>query len=199
MTQDVNIHHALAAVWQATNSTAESWVIGGSASLMLRGLPLAAMPRDLDLYCDDQDVANIHKALEPYAVDKPTLSVTGMYRSVLSRYRIKGVQVELVGGFRVEAGGSVYETKVRETLLPLSDWIDINVMELVLPVVPLAHELWFNFLRDRMDRVELIVKAFSAAPEKHLHAFAAIEQSNTFTEEAKHSLRRLLANREAGE
>ncbi|WP_138753488.1 hypothetical protein [Paenibacillus sinopodophylli] len=193
MTVTEHTHLALAAIKQAIEPTLAEWVIGGSTSLMLRGLPLTAPPRDLDIYCDLEDVETIHTALMPYALDTPALSVTEMYRSVLSHYSVHGVQVELVGGFRVESSAGVYKTKVREMLLLFTEWVQLKDTMLKLPVVPLAHELWFNFMRGREDRVELIAKAYASSPAKHEAAFRAIEESNSFTKVAKETLRELLA------
>lgn len=198
MTEMERIHNALAVVKKATEASSAKWVIGGSTSLMLRGLPLSALPRDLDIYCDEEDIAAIHKALEPYALDQPALSETGMYRSILSHYLIEGIQVELVGGFHVKASGSLYVTMVRNVLLAYSDLIELIETDIAVPVVPLAHELWFNFLRDRMDRVDLVAQAYAKAPALHERALLAIEEYNAFTAEAKRSLHLIISTREAG-
>lgn len=198
MTDHKRILNALAAVIRATDSSPSKWIVGGSASLMLRGLPLSAEPRDLDIYCDDEDVHSIYQALKEYAVDEPTVSVTGMYRSKLSHFLIHQVQVELVGGFQVFASGCHYETAVRELLVPFGKQIFVSGTSLMTSIVPLAHELWFNYLRGREDRVRLIIQAFAEAPDLHEGAYRAIELSNTFTEEAKYNLRRLITVREVG-
>lgn len=198
MTEHERIHKALAAVIIATRSSPVKWIVGGSASLMLRGLPLSAKPRDLDIYCDDEDVHCIYEALKAFALDEPALSITDMYRSKLSHYRIHDVQVELVGGFQVKACGSHYETMVRTLLVPFAEQVHLSEPLLAVSVVPLAHELWFNYLRGRMDRVELIAQAFAEAPALHRAALLAIEASNTFTMEAKLSLHHLISVGEAG-
>jgi hypothetical protein len=198
MTEHDRIHKALAAVMKATESSKAKWIVGGSASLMLRGLPLSTEPRDLDIYCDDKDVASLYESLKAFAIDEPTLSITDMYRSTLSHYLIHDVQVELVGGFHVRAGGNHYETMVRELLIPHAE--QMQWIERANPafIVPLAHELWFNFLRSRLDRVELIIQAFAEAPARHEAALHAIEASNALTLEAKRSLHHLMSVREAG-
>ncbi|MBD2869645.1 nucleotidyltransferase family protein [Paenibacillus arenilitoris] len=199
MTDNEPIHEALAAIVHATASPGASWVVGGSAGLMLRGLPLAAEPRDLDIYCDDEDVALIYEALRQYAVDEPELSVTGMYRSRLCHFHIKGIQVELVGGFQVTADGCRYVTDVKNLLIPYGDVVSFGDGSREAAVVPLAHELWFNRLRGREDRVALIANAFAAAPGRHEEALEAIEAGNSFTAAAKSGVRRLIGLREAGD
>ncbi|WP_054024366.1 hypothetical protein [Bacillus sp. FJAT-28004] len=198
MSEHERIHKALVAVKKATETCQAQWIIGGSASLMLRGLELSKEPRDLDIYCDDVDVHILYKALDPFALDQPTLSVTDMYRSTLSHFLIHEIQVELVGGFEVNARGNRYETMVNKLLMPFSEQVVLNDADYSVAIVPLAHELWFNFLRERMDRVDLIVKAFAKNPMLHEEALLAIEKKNTFTAEARRSLHHLLSNRKAG-
>ena len=198
MTEQERIHNTLAAVIKATQSSSAKWVVGGSAGLMLRGLPLSAEPQDLDIYCDDEDVETIYESLKAYALDEPTISITELYRSKLSHFLIHDVQVELVGGFQVKVSGNHYETMVRKLLIPFAEQIPFSERALPAAVVPLAHELWFNYLRNRRDRVELIVQAMAEAPVRHADALQAIEASNTFTAEAKRSLHHLISEREAG-
>lgn len=198
MSENERIHKALAAVKKATESSQAQWIIGGSASLMLRGLELSNNPRDLDIYCDEENVEEIYDALEPFAQDQPTLSVTDMYRSTLSHFIIQGIQVELVGGFEVSAKGCKYETMVNKLLMPFSEQVQLNDANYSVAIVPLAHELWFNFLRDRMDRVDLIVQAIAKAPAQHEGAFLAIETNNAFTAEARRTLHQLLSYGKAG-
>ncbi|WP_139994677.1 nucleotidyltransferase domain-containing protein [Paenibacillus paridis] len=198
MTEQQRIHKALAAIIQATEQSSSQWIIGGSTSLMLRGIPLAADPRDLDIYCDDEDMDDLYEALSSFAIDEPVISVTDMYRSRLCHFTVHEVQVELVGGFRVQAGGNIYETMVRKLLLPFSDHAYLEGSALAASVVPLAHELWFNYLRGRADRVDMIVQAFAESPSKHEGALAAIEQNNVFTIEAKRSLHHLISAGEVG-
>lgn len=198
MLEQERMYKALAAVQKATQPKRANWVIGGSVSLMLRGLPLLSEPSDLDIYCDDEDVNTIYEALKPYVIDHPTISVTNIYRSSLSHYLIHETQVELVGGFQVNANGSLYKTMVNELLMPYSDKVVLLDNESLVSIVPLAHELWFNYLRNRMDRVELIAHAYAEAPSMHESALLAIEASNQFTIEAKQHLHQLLGIRKAG-
>ncbi|MGM0880480.1 MAG: nucleotidyltransferase domain-containing protein [Bacillota bacterium] len=198
MTEMKHIQKALATVIHATESKPSKWVVGGSAGLMLRGIPLSAAPRDLDIYCDDEDMYSIFQSLREFAVDEPTVSVTGMYRSRLCHFHIHNVQVELVGGFQVKASGCHYATAVRELLIPYGKRIKLSGTSQSVYVAPLAHELCFNMLRGRSDRVQLIVQAFAEAPEIHTGALQAIELGNAFTEPVKCSIHRLINEREAG-
>ncbi|MFD0586892.1 hypothetical protein ACFQZE_02665 [Paenibacillus sp. GCM10027627] len=195
-----SIHGALAVI---INSAGQAgWVLGGSSGLMLRGLALDIPPRDIDLYCDDQEAEAIHRSLSGYATDEPVISETDIYRSRLSHYSIGGVSVELVGGFQVAASGCFYKVEVKKVLIPYGEQMAIQACDgqdgLRMRVVPLAHELWFNALRGREDRVELVAGAMAHDPASHAEALAAIEQGNEFSLEMKESVHRRLKHLKEG-
>ncbi len=180
MTETVDLYKALATLAGATKACGAKWVIGGSAGLLMRGVDLPEPPRDLDLYCDESSVWTLHEALADYAQDKPELSVTSIYRSTLCHFDINGVQVELVGGFRVTARRSSYRTQVDGLLWPSGDELKLPHIDSPVRLAPLAHELWFNQLRGRDDRVSQIASAMSAAWSAHAQPLAAIELANSF-------------------
>lgn len=149
------IHKAIAMIDHAVGQQA-AWAIGGSTGLMLRGMQLGRLPRDLDLYADAADARLIHEALLPFAIDGPLASDGGIYSSILSHYNMAGVHVELVGAFVVQAQATRYDVRVRGLLLPHAAWVRPEGHERAVPLVPLAHELLFNVLRGRGDRIALI-------------------------------------------
>lgn len=181
------IEAALALIAERAKNSGLAWVVGGSAGLMLGGLPLASEPRDLDLYIDDAEFDRLYLLLQSYAIDEPVLSETGMYRSQLCHFVIEGIEVELVGGFVVRAQESVYATEVAELLKPLSMPVKLRSGQNVY-VVPLAHELWFNVLRDRSDRYELIIEAFANSLSEHWGALEQLERRNTLAPALKRKL-----------
>jgi len=152
MDSESKIERALCGIADRLAGAGIAWVVGGSAGLMLRGLPLPAPPRDLDLYADPADAKAMHEALAIWAVDRPVRSVTERYESILSHYRVEDVNVELVGGFVVADRGCRYEVRVREVLLPETESRILEPCGAGAAIVPLAHELWFNWLRGRRDR-----------------------------------------------
>ncbi|MFD0958804.1 hypothetical protein [Paenibacillus chungangensis] len=189
---DVNrVYRALTAIAKAVGSS--KWVIGGSAGLLLRGLPLS--PNDVDIYCDDEDVAYVHHALKKYAIDHPEHSSTAIYRSRLAHYRIEGLAIELVGGFVVSALGCAYSIKVKELLIPYAQLVQLPEAEESVYVVPLAHELLFNVLRERRDRVTPIVAMMERDLKRHLPALEALERNNSIPEAMSVYIRELMAGR----
>ncbi|SFS81650.1 hypothetical protein SAMN05428962_3018 [Paenibacillus sp. BC26] len=183
-------YRALEIIARETAPTGAKWLIGGSAGLLLRGLELSDPPRDLDLYADDAAAAALHKALLPYAVDEQHESVSPIYRSVLSHYLIEGIQVELVGGFVVSAGEDRYAVEVEKVLASLQTTVAIGAYQL--GIVPLAHELWFNVLREREDRIRLIVAPIRQEPALHMEAVGVIASGNRLTGKTKQYVQQLL-------
>lgn len=194
------IESALAAIVQALKGTNAAWVVGGSTGLMLRGLPLPDAPNDIDLYTDDEDYDLIYDRLKSYSVDTKQLSECGSYRSILSHFVIKGVSVELVGGFVVRAKGCRYMTEVRSLLNPSSEQVVIQYegQETSIPVVPLAHELWFNVLRNREDRIQLIVEHYIKDYSRHEAVRLQLEKRNVLTVEEKKQVTKRLVESQAG-
>lgn len=174
------IIEALATIADAAARAGVQWLVGGSAGLLLRGLKLDRQPRDLDIYADDGDAVKLDAALRRFAIDSQQESISPAYRSLLSHYQINGVHVELVGGFIVSGGGDRYEVEVGEVLAPLR--YEAVCGERSIGIVPLAHEMWFNYLRGRQDRVELIAEAVRMDQALHLPAFRAIEGRNRLSE-----------------
>lgn len=152
------------------------WVVGGSTGLVLRGAQLERAPRDLDVYVDKKSVSIVHDLLSPYSLDGPEDNETERYHSILSHYRLSGSLVELVGDFRVSALQSVYATEVGEVLFPNSDKFLIEGREI--PLVPLAHELIFNLLRERKDRALVAGELIHRQPDKHLPLLQTLMDRN---------------------
>lgn len=189
MSQTTRIHHALSVIQEAAGG--ENWVLGGSAGLLLRGLALASPPRDIDLYCDEEDQPAIHSALSRYSTDEPQFSETDIYRSTLSHYRIGECRIELVGGFQVRSLGSCYKVNVKGLLIPYGESVDLSGFSAsgeFVRVVPLAHELVFNALREREDRVRQIADAMATAGEAHYGVLAVIAAHNELSPFVKERL-----------
>ncbi|SFE91557.1 hypothetical protein SAMN04487969_10976 [Paenibacillus algorifonticola] len=197
------IEQALASIAQLTAGSGAPWIVGGSAGLMLRGAVLTSEPRDLDLYTDEADVDRLHALLQPFSTDIPVLDETGIYRSRLSHYLIDDVPVELVGGFVVRAHDSCYETQVRSLLLPYAQQVTVgrggSAPVATVSVVPLAHELWFNVLRDRPDRYELIIEAYCEDEARHKPALEQLESRNQLSAALKAEVRRWIAEQRVGQ
>ncbi|NEW06090.1 hypothetical protein GK047_08720 [Paenibacillus sp. SYP-B3998] len=169
------------------------WLIGGSCGLLLHNVDIQRSPRDLDIYVDSIDVQTLHASLNENAIDTPVYSETPIYASILSHYDIQGNSVEVVGDFRVQAMRSTYQVEVSYlwehhcTVVPLTPLCTVKIM-------PLAHELLFNLLRDRPDRYEAIAKMMKSNPSPHVPALEDLLARNSWGREILSRLERLLAS-----
>ncbi len=155
-------------------------LIGGSCGLLLQKVPLANQPRDLDIYVDQQQVQHISGLLQQYAIDQLQYSETGIYRSYLSHYDMDGVQVELVGGFQVEVEGAYYRVEVSDLMMKYS--FPVFPGNNCIRVMPLAHELVFNVLRNRPDRYHRIAEVMKSNKDLYLPPLRDIIERNRFNQ-----------------
>ncbi|MEW9699003.1 hypothetical protein [Paenibacillus sp. SI8] len=167
------------------------WLIGGSCGLLLHNVDIQRSPRDLDLYVDGSDVAAVHASLKQFAVDSPEYNETPIYASILSHYELHGNAVEVVGDFRVNAFHSAYCVEAAYLWEHHSAKIQITASCSV-KVMPLAHELLFNLLRDRSDRYQAIAQAMRNEPELHMTALRDLLNRHTWGTEFRRKLEELL-------
>lgn len=166
------------------------WLIGGSCGLIMQHVDIGRSPRDLDIYVDVNDVQAIHNALQIYSTDKPAFSETPIYASILSHYQIDGHAVEVVGDFKVQALQSVYQVEAAYLWDNHSRKVVIGGHEL--KVMPLAHELLFNILRNRPDRYEAIYRTMEQYPEQHMQALHDLLERNSWGTQFRKELDRLI-------
>ncbi|MFB6362515.1 hypothetical protein ACFCP7_00455 [Paenibacillus elgii] len=175
-----------------TRESDSIWLVGGSTGLLLQGVELSTLPRDLDLYADRRDAEALHVALRPFATDEQTRSETSIYRSLLSHYEMNGVKVELVGAFEVRAMDSEYLVEAEYLARTHASAVLYGEGEAV-RLMPLAHELVFNVLRDRPDRYEAIARVCRVRePERHRLVLDDLIARNRFSGELADRLRTLL-------
>lgn len=173
------IFQALQVLVQSCKEAEGKWLLGGSCGLWLQGVPLAAAPRDIDVYTDLEHAEWLHQLLAEFAVDKPRLDQSGNYVSQLSHYRLNTLTLELVGGFQVKTKEAVYKTEVAEKLVPASQTVRLGTLDIRL--MPLAHEFVFNVLRARPDRYAPIAGVIRRNPQLHLPLLSELLERNLWT------------------
>jgi len=166
------------------NPTGQPWLLGGSCSLLLQGVQLDKPPRDIDIYADAESVHKLHASLADWAEDSPHLDQEGIYASILSHYGQHGVSIELVGGFIVMTGGSEYRVEIGPLLHHAAP--EHRIQGAGVRLMPLAHEMVFNVLRDRPDRYEAIAETILLRPDEHLPLLSKILTRNKLN--AQHRL-----------
>jgi hypothetical protein len=167
-----------------------TWLAGGSCGLLLQKVAITHPPRDLDIYVDTEDANLVYKALRSYATDQVKLSQTGIYRSVLSHFQIGNVLIEVVGGFEVHVEHSHYEVEISGFLDGYGASYDIKGRQIGL--MPLAHELVFNVLRQRPDRYLAIAEKMRKNPSYYLTPLNKIVERNTFSPAFLNKIKELL-------
>lgn len=167
------------------------WLLGGSCGLLLHGVKLDKAPRDIDLYTDEIRINDLHEKLaeELPVLDYPILDETRTYRSTLSHYQLDAYTVELVGGFEVRARESYYRVHVEPVLYPAAPVYTLKAGSIHL--MPLAHELIFNLLRDRPDRYKPISERIREQSQDHATLIEQIIQHNGFHPQLMQRIRRL--------
>lgn len=142
------------------------WLLGGSCGLLLHGVQLSALPRDIDLYCDLEDTPLLHQALQRFTVSRPEEDFSGGCYSLRGLYYLGEVKVELVGGFRIGCSPNQYTVDIGM----LHRYAPVHHEEGIgrVPLMPLAHELLFNLLRGREDRCLAIAGLIRGEPAAHL-------------------------------
>lgn len=195
------LREAMITIHRALQQTTIPWLVGGSTGLLLQGIPLNRAPRDLDIYVDEQYAADMHHALSHFSVDEQVSSQTSIYRSTLSHYHIAGLKVELVGGFEVRSLNSEY---IIEASYLYEHCASVCAMDpdqsamgqdhVPIRLMPLAHELLFNVLRDRPDRYEAIA-GFCRQVNRadHLRMMEELIRRNRIDAEVIQRIRELLA------
>ncbi|MGV7117318.1 hypothetical protein [Paenibacillus kyungheensis] len=167
------------------------WLLGGSCGLLLHGVKLDKAPRDIDLYTDEIRIEDIHGQLASKlpVLDYPVLDETRTYRSTLSHYQLDAYTVELVGGFEVRARESYYRVHVEPVLYPAAPVYGLEAGSIHL--MPLAHELIFNLLRDRPDRYEPISERIRENSQDHALLIEQMIQHNGFHPQFRQRILRL--------
>ncbi|WP_223066620.1 hypothetical protein [Paenibacillus caui] len=163
------------------------WLLGGSCGLWLQGVELPASPRDIDIYADLEDSDEVHEVLLSLATDAPVLDRSGIYVSKLSHYKVEEYAVELVGGFEVHARGIGYQVEVKNVFYPEAPPAADG-----LQLMPLAHELVFNLLRERPDRYMAIAKQIGKEPKRHIPLIRELVRRNRWSPDQASYLDRLV-------
>lgn len=168
---------AISALSERLSHCPDPWLVGGSSGLLLQGVHIGSVPRDIDIYMDEPSTG-AHALLQALALDGPEYSRTDKYSSTLSHYSLDGITVELVAGFQVDVPGASYRVRIRDQMEALAPRIDIGGLPVRL--MPLAHELLFNLLRDRPDRFGAIADRMKLDLPLHLPALRMLICGNGF-------------------
>jgi hypothetical protein len=166
------------------------WLIGGSTGLLLQGVPITQPPRDLDIYVDASSASVVYDTLHRYATDELVKNQTDIYVSVLSHFQMGNVPIELVGGFEVKVELSHYCVEISDLLFDFR--VSYESKGHFIGLMPLAHELVFNLLRQRPDRYRAIAEKMRSNPSHYLTPLNKIMERNIFAPDFINRVKELL-------
>jgi hypothetical protein len=136
------------------------WVISGSAARWLRGF--AVMPKDIDIDTGAEYAEQLRAVLQEWEVSPLAVPLPEKFPSVIGKYEIAGVQVELMVDVEIYAHGLHYVgkfTQYRDRI------IHIPFEGCEIPVFPLEESILANIVLDRWHKLEEIMT--SPALEKN--------------------------------
>ena len=121
------------------NATGAPWVLGGSCSLALHGVPVT--PHDLDIVTDREGAYRIGEALRKVAQELRTVQwgEGERIRSHYGQYRIGDVQVDVIGAAELRGDDGWMPAQ------PPAEWgaemVAVPGADLSVPAFTLQHEL----------------------------------------------------------
>lgn len=174
-----------------------AWLLGGSCGLLLQGIALPALPRDVDLFADLEDADELHQALSPYAAGQPVEDYGGGCYSLRSRYAVEGMPVELVCGFVIGSAPLQYRVQVK-SLQPFAPLRGLPG-GLTVGLMPAAHELIASLLRGRLDRAAAIAALIRANPQAHVPLLHGLLGANRLERQLQPQIETLLNGDPAAE
>jgi len=128
-----NIVETLKMIYEKLKGQEVKWVLTGSTNLALQGLKVK--PKDIDILTDKEDSLKINELLKEYETEPVKLRKSNMFQSYLGKFKIKELNVEVMGNLRVKTRGKWTPSR------GLGHQTTINFEGMRLPVLSLKEEL----------------------------------------------------------
>lgn len=110
-----------------------NWVVTGSVSFCLQGVPVS--PNDIDIQTDEAGAYELERLFEEYTVKKVKFSSTDRIRSHFGAIRLEGVLVEIMGAVQ-----KYYDEEWEEPIDINRHKIIVTLEDMQIPVLNLAYE-----------------------------------------------------------
>ncbi len=136
-----------------------NWVVTGSLSFALQGLPVE--PHDVDIQTDKQGAYEIERRFSSQVSRKVTFSSTERMRSHFGALLIDGIVVEIMGDIQKRLEDGIWETPI--DLRSQRQFIHVDGM--TIPVLSLAYEAQAYLKLGRLERAEMLREAASRATQ----------------------------------
>jgi hypothetical protein len=128
------------------------WAVTGSAGHRLQGVPVEV--HDLDIQTDEPGAWTADENLADVAVRRLTRWESTTMSSLFGRYRVAGIDVEIMGGIRHRASQESPWDEPVQLSGPAVLWVQAHGMRL--PVMSLSHEVVAYQNMGRHDRARLL-------------------------------------------
>ncbi len=133
-----------------------NWVVTGSLSFALQGLPLT--PHDIDIQTDEAGAYEIERRFAPYIIRKVAFSSTERLRSHFGAMLIDDITVELMGNLQKRLSDGRWEDPV--DLDRQKRYVAFEEMDI--PVLSLEYEAQAYRKLGRFERAQMLQQALSA-------------------------------------
>lgn len=130
-----------------------NWVVTGSLSFALQGLPLT--PHDIDIQTDEAGAYEIERRFALYITRKVVFSSTERIRSHFGALLIDGIKVELMGDVQKRLEDSRWEEPVDLDCHKLF----VAFEDMDVPVLSLEYEAQAYRKLDRLERAQMLQEA----------------------------------------
>jgi hypothetical protein len=130
------------------------WAVSGSAGHRLQGVPLEV--HDLDIQTDERGAWTADESLADVAVQRLSHWESTTMSSLFGRYRVAGIDVEIIGGIRHRASQESPWDEPVQLSGPAVLWVQAHGMRLA--VMSLSHEVLAYQNMGRHDRARLLAR-----------------------------------------
>jgi hypothetical protein len=137
-------------IYTQLKDTNVNWVVTGSLSFALQGIPVT--PHDIDIQTDQAGAYEIERCFSEYAVRNVVFSSTGKIRSHLGALLIDGIEVELMGDIQKRLEGGSWEESVD---LERHKRI-VEVEGMYIPFLSLEYEYQAYLKMGRLERAQML-------------------------------------------
>jgi len=142
--------NVLRKIYTQLKDTNVNWVVTGSLSFALQGIPVT--PHDIDIQTDQAGTYEIERCFSEYVVRNVVFSSTGKIRSHLGALLIDGIEVELMGDIQKRLEGGSWEESVD---LEHHKRI-VEVEGMYIPVLSLEYEYQAYLKMGRLERAQML-------------------------------------------
>ncbi len=142
--------HVLSIIYARLNTSDVNWVLTGSASFALQGIPIAV--HDIDIQTDKVGAYKIERLFAEFVVKKVNLSSTDKMRSHFGTLMIDGIKVEIMGDIQKRNESGEWEQPV--DLQKHKQFVAIQ--DMCIPVLSLEYEYQAYLKLGREEKAELL-------------------------------------------